>query len=75
MLKLREYTVRNKNNQLTLTRKQLEKLNSIVSHFKEIDQFTIKVSHLSGIGPTVEVGFDLINEIDVKVDITDVSSW
>jgi hypothetical protein len=51
--------------ELTLTRKQVEKLVEIVEHFKEVQNFTVTVESISGIGPTISVKFDL----------TDVETW
>lgn len=62
---------------MILTRTQIAKLNKIVEHFKEIDTFTFEENHESGIGPTVLVKFNLLDNKnpDTKIDITDVDSW
>ena len=66
-------------NTLSLNRKQIGKLTEIVSHFKEVEWFTIKVSRDSGIGEGITVEFNLFNDddkdVDTKIDITDVSTW
>lgn len=61
--------------QITLNREQIAKLNEIVSHFKEINRFTIVEDHSSGIGTGIEVRFGLFDDNDTKVDITDIKEW
>jgi hypothetical protein len=65
--------------ELALNRKQLAKLAEIYTHFKEVEWFTIKVDHSSGIGTGLVVAFNLFGDddkdIDTKIDITDVSTW
>ena len=65
--------------ELALNRKQLGKLAEIYPHFKEVEWFTIKVDHSSGIGTGLVVAFNLFNDddkdVDTKIDITDVSTW
>jgi len=65
--------------ELTLTREQIGKLVEIYTHFKEIEQFTIRVDHTSGIGAGVVVTFNLFGDnnktADTTVDITDLSTW
>jgi hypothetical protein len=58
-----------------LTRSQVEKLAKIAEHFKEVENFTLEETHDSGIGPTVRVRFNLFDNNDTNVDITDVSTW
>ena len=64
---------------LSLNRKQLNRLTEIVSHFKEVEWFTIRVDRSSGIGTGIIVEFNLFNDddkdVDTKIDITDVSTW
>ena len=60
---------------LVLNRDQISKLNQIVEHFKEIQKFTIEVDNSSGIGPGIRVKFDLFENNDTTVDITDVKDW
>jgi hypothetical protein len=66
-------------NTLSLNRKQIEKLTEIVTHFKEIEWFTIRVDRSSGIGEGITIEFNLFNDndkdVDTKIDITDVSTW
>lgn len=50
-----------------LSRKQIEQMYEMIGHFKGIDTFTLRISHSSGIGPTMRFTFDL--------DLTDVSKW
>jgi len=65
--------------ELALTREQIGKLIEVYTHFKEIEQFTIRVDHTSGIGAGVVVTFNLFGAnnktADTTVDITDVSTW
>jgi hypothetical protein len=65
--------------ELALNRKQLGKLAEIYTHFKEVEWFTIRVDHSSGIGEGITVSFNLFNDddkdVDTKIDITDVSTW
>ena len=65
--------------ELALNRKQLGKLAEIYEHFKEVEWFTIKVDHSSGIGTGLVVAFNLFGDddkdVDTKIDITDVSTW
>ena len=60
---------------MVLNRSQIEKLYEIVSHFKEINRFTIQIDHSSGIGTGVVVKFDLFQKNDTQIDITDVKDW
>lgn len=64
-----------KNFTLVLTRKQIDKLVEITNHFKEVKRFKISTDSLSGIGPCIQVQFDLFDTDDTKIDITDVGSW
>ena len=50
-----------------LNRKQIEQMHQMIEHFKEVDDFQLRISHKSGIGPTIRFTFDL--------DLTDVSKW
>jgi hypothetical protein len=61
-----------------LTRKQILQMAEMANHFTGVDDFTIEVSHESGIGPSMRFKFtlDLAGEAkDVAVDATDVSTW
>jgi hypothetical protein len=60
---------------ITLNRKQINDLFKMLEHFKEVDQFTINCDHSSGIGPVINVSFDLFNKNSTSVDITDVERW
>lgn len=62
-------------NRITLTRKQAHQFREIVERFVETQNFTIESESTSGIGPSITVKFDLFEEEDTKVDITDVSNW
>ena len=68
-------TKKTKKTALVLNRDQIEKLNEIVNHFKEINHFTIEVDYSSGIGTGIHVKFDLFEKNDTNVDITDVKDW
>jgi hypothetical protein len=65
--------------ELALNRKQLGKLAEIYTHFKEVEWFTIRVDHTSGIGEGIVVSFKLFDDedkdTDTTVNITDVSTW
>lgn len=64
---------------IALNRKQALKFAEIVKRFPEVEWFTIEESSKSGIGPDVQVRFNLFGDTDkdedVTVDITDVSTW
>lgn len=60
---------------IILNREQIEKLNEFALHFKEIKHFEIEVDHSSGIGANIRVKFDLFDNKDTTVDITDVKEW
>jgi len=62
-------------NSITLSRKQAHQLREIVERFTDTEHFTIESESLSGIGPSISVKFDLFENLDTKIDITDVSSW
>jgi hypothetical protein len=58
-----------------LTQKQIRELAQLAKHFKEVDTFKIDSASTSGIGPTVKVSFDLFDNKNTTVDITDLDSW
>ena len=63
---------------VTLNRKQVDKLVEIVTHFNEIEIFTINTENKTGIGAEVTVSFQLFADSfddDAKINITDVESW
>lgn len=62
-------------NSVTLNREQINKLNEIVAHFKEINHFKIDTDLSSGIGVGITVTFDLFEKNDATIDITDVKEW
>ena len=60
---------------MKLTRKQIEQLSEICSHFSEIDNFELEETS-TGIGPIITVKFSIFgNRQDARVDITDVENW
>jgi len=65
--------------EFALNRGQIEKLARMAEHFREVEWFTLKGEHTSGIGPTVTVQFNLFGDhdkdVDTTVDITDVETW
>jgi len=65
----------NESKSIVLNREQIEKLYEIISHFKEINKFTVETDHSSGIGVGVVVKFDLFQKNDTQIDITDVKEW
>jgi len=48
--------------EITLNRKQIDKLVEIVSHFKDIEKFTISTDDIDGIDEMVKVTFNLFDE-------------
>ena len=58
-----------------LTRSQVLKLAELANHFTDTQFFNLYESSESGIGPSVLVRFDLFEQNDTEIDITDVSSW
>jgi len=76
---LKEYTLSQEEyanaKSITLNREQIIKLYEIVSHFKEINKFTVETDHSSGIGIGVVVRFELFQKNDTQIDITDVKEW
>jgi len=62
-------------NNIVLNREQIGKLTEIVTHFKEVNRFTVEVDHRSGIGTGILVRFDLFEKNDTVIDITDVKDW
>jgi hypothetical protein len=60
---------------IILNQEQIEKLYEIAQHFKDIKQFEVEVDHSSGIGANVRVTFDLFDNKDTTIDITDVKDW
>ena len=60
---------------MKLTRKQIEQLSEICSHFSEIDNFELEETS-AGIGPIITVKFSIFGKKnDTSVDITDIESW
>jgi hypothetical protein len=62
-------------NDFVLTREQILKLAKIAEHFKETKFYTLHETDASGIGPTTYVRFNMFEENDTKLNITDVSTW
>ena len=65
-------------NSITLTRSQMDKLVEFVTHFKDIEWFTIEERNESGIGPSVFIKCSIFgndSEPETTVDITDVNVW
>jgi hypothetical protein len=52
---------------IRLSRKQIEQMYQMIEHFKEVDDFQLRITHTTGIGPSVHFTFDL--------DLTDVTKW
>lgn len=63
--------------QLLLTRKQIEQIHALSEKFPEVNDFTLEIDNTSGIGPVFRLKFCLFqSDIDnVTVDITDVTTW
>lgn len=63
---------------ITLTRNQAEKVAEIVTHFHEVNFFTIAINCDSEIGEGMSISFQLFNdaeEDDTSINITDPSIW
>jgi hypothetical protein len=61
-----------------LTRKQIKQMCEMSEHFKDINDFELHISNESGIGPTMNLRFNLNlagEDSVVKTDVTDVSKW
>ena len=58
-----------------LTRSEIEKLYQISQHFTGTNLFTIEQSSDNGIGVISTVKFDLFDNDDTIIDITDIKSW
>lgn len=54
---------------VTLTRKQIEQLYNTIKKDSNIDCVTVRVTHETGIGPTVRIVYEKVK------DITDVENW
>jgi hypothetical protein len=52
---------------IRLSRKQIESMYEMISHFKEINDFELHITHESGIGSSMNFKFN--------IDLTDVSKW
>lgn len=66
-------------NTFCLTRTQIEKLAKLAQQFEQVEWYTLTETHSSGIGPTVNVRFNMFSDDlldhDTVVDITDTSTW
>lgn len=62
-------------NRIVLTRKQIEQLTAIANQFANVTTFTVDSESTSGIGPNISVKIDLFENMDTKIDITDVGNW
>ncbi len=58
-----------------LTRSQILKLAELANHFKDTKFFNLYEANDNGIGPSMHVRFDLFEENDTQLNITDVSTW
>ena len=64
--------------EITLNRKEIDKLVEFVTNFKDVQFITIKQGSPSGIGQSTEIKCSLFgndSEPETTVDITDVSVW
>ena len=61
--------------EFVLTREQIMKLAKIAEHFTDTKYYTLYETTESGIGPSMHVRFDLFEENDTQMNITDVSTW
>jgi hypothetical protein len=62
-------------NRIVFSRKQIEQLTAIANQFDNVTTFTVDSESNSGIGPTISVKIDLFENLDTKIDITDVGNW
>jgi hypothetical protein len=62
-------------NRIVFSRKQIEQLTAIANQFDNVTTFTVDSESTSGIGPTISVKIDLFENLDTKIDITDVGNW
>ena len=58
--------------QVVITRNQFEKLREVFEMY-DLDRVVWTEKSTSGIGPNVTIEFD--PKANIKIDITDVSSW
>jgi hypothetical protein len=58
-----------------LTRLEIERLYSISQKFEDTSLFSINQTDGGGIGTITEVKFNMFDDSDVKIDITDIESW
>ena len=65
--------------EITLNRKQIDKLVEFATNFKDVQWITLVEGNESGIGPSHEIHCSLFggsdSEFDTVVDITDTSTW
>lgn len=52
---------------IRLSRKQIEQMYEMISHFKDVNDFELHISNDSGIGASMNFKFSL--------DLTDVDKW
>lgn len=62
-------------NRIVFTRKQIEQLSEIAERFTDTNNFTVESDSPSGIGQSINVRFDLFENNDTQIDITDVENW
>jgi hypothetical protein len=62
-------------NRIILTRKQVTQLAELAARFDNVTTFTVDSESTSGIGQSISVKFDLFENLDTAVDITDVENW
>jgi len=62
-------------NRIVFSRKQIQQLHEIAERFDNVTTFTVDSESTSGIGPSISVKFDLFENLDTAVDITDVENW
>jgi Holliday junction resolvase len=66
------------NTTITLTRNQMDKIVEFATNFKDVQLFTIKETHNSGIGASIYITCPLFgndSKAEISVNITDVSVW
>jgi Holliday junction resolvase len=66
------------NTTITLTRNQMDKIVEFATTFKDVQLFTIKETHNSGIGASIYIACPLFgndSKAEISVNITDISAW
>ena len=60
---------------VTLTRKQLHKIDMILKEYPGVQHVAVYETHTSGIGPTTILELSRNETVVFSIDITDFDSW